>query len=47
MGAAACVGAGAVAGYESYNSFVEQYNTAESEEAQSAMVHQLLTSITC
>ena len=41
------MGAGAVAGYESYNSFVEQYNTAESEEAQSAMVHQLLTSITC
>ncbi|WP_027187982.1 Calx-beta domain-containing protein [Desulfovibrio cuneatus] len=41
------MGAGAVAGYENYTSFVEQYNVAESEEAQSAMVHQLLTSITC
>ena len=41
------MGAGAVAGYDNYQAFVEEFQNTHEEEAQSAMVQQLLTSISC
>ncbi len=41
------MGAGAVAGYDNYQSFVEQFQNTQDEEAQSAMVQHLLSTITC